>query len=123
MFVKNKLLLRTLDHSVPQMLVISKEIKARDIARHPDRNRLLRVMGIEWDTPKYELSDEYHLSDCQAFLLCTDGFWELIDEKTMRTLLKKSSSVEEWLSLMTDEVEKNGTEQDMDNYTALAIWC
>lgn len=124
MFYKNKVKMRTLDHSVPQMLVMSREIKERDIANHPDRNRLLRVMGIEWDLPKYTLSEEYDIDKCQAFLLCSDGFWEFIEENKMRNFLKKSSSVNQWLEMMFDEVEKNGNERkrDMDNYTAVAIW-
>ena len=121
LFKKNKIKTRTLDHSVPQMLVMSKEIKARDISRHPDRNRLLRVVGAEWDTQKYELSDEYDLADCQAFLLCSDGFWELIEEKKMQLFLKKSPDAKEWLALMTKEVENNGNGKDMDNYTAIAV--
>ena len=122
MFAKNKLYTRTLDHSVPQMLVMTKAIKARDIAHHPDRNRLLRVLGVEWDSPKYDLSEVYASSDCQAFLLCTDGFWEHTDEKAMRSFLKKSCSVDEWLTLMTAAVEENARGRDMDNYSAIAIW-
>ena len=122
LFKKNKVKIRTLDHSVPQMLVMSREIKERDIVRHPDRNRLLRVVGVEWDSPKYDLSDEYDITNCQAFLLCSDGFWELIDEKKMQLFLKKSASAEEWMALMTKEVENNGHGTDMDNYTAIAVW-
>ena len=45
-FFKNKKLIeRTLDHSVPQNLVVCKEIKEKDIRYHADRNRLLRVLG------------------------------------------------------------------------------
>ena len=121
-FKKNKIIYRTLDHSVPQMLALSGEIKDKHIPTHPDRNRLLRVMGVEWDSPRYEISDEeLPLADCQAFLLCTDGFWELIDPKKMCRFLKKSGSAEEWLSKMIAEVEKNGQGNDMDNYTAIAV--
>lgn len=42
-FKKNKVKERTLDHSVPQMLVMAREIKEKDIRNHPDRNRLLKV--------------------------------------------------------------------------------
>jgi len=121
LFKKNKIILRTLDHSVPQMLALSGDIKDKHISVHPDRNRLLRVLGIEWDSPRYEVSDEAPLADCQAFLLCTDGFWELIQPKLMCRFLKKSSSAEEWLEQMTAEVEKNGQGKNMDNYTAIAV--
>lgn len=122
-FKRNKVKTHTLDHSVPQMLVMAGDIKEKQIRNHPDRNRLLRVLGIPWDRSMQEISEPQSAGDFQAFLLCTDGFWELVDEKTMCKLLKKSASVSEWLEAMKSEVEKNGAGHDMDNYTALAIWC
>jgi len=121
MFNKNKIKARTLDHSVPQMLVLSGEISENKIRKHPDRNKLLRVMGIEWGSPRFELSGECALSECQAFLLCSDGYWEFINEKHMCSLLKKSRNADEWLNMMTAEVEKNGAVYDMDNYTAITV--
>lgn len=121
-FQKDRVKIRTLDHSVPQMLVLSGEIKEKHISTHPDRNRLLRVMGIEWDSSRYEISeDELSLGDCQAFLLCTDGFWENITSRMMCKLLKKSTSVEEWVELMIKEVERKGQGSDLDNYTAIGV--
>lgn len=121
-FHKNKIVTRTLDHSVPQMLVMAGEIKEKQIRGHEDRNRLLRVMGVEWSSPQYAIAKEVPLKDCQAFLLCTDGFWELIEEKTMVSLLKKSKSVDTWMESMEAEVKKNGIGKNMDNYTAIGIW-
>lgn len=121
-FQKNKMISRTLDHSVPQMLVMAGEIKEKQIRGHEDRNRLLRVMGVEWGSPQYTLAEPVPTKAGQAFLLCTDGFWELIEEKTMMSLLKKSVSVDEWMERMTEEVQKNGLNKNMDNYTAIGIW-
>lgn len=121
-FHKNKVKLRTLDHSVPQMLVLAGDIREKQIRHHPDRNRLLRVMGIPWDGKRQEIAEQMEAKQFQAFLLCSDGFWELIEEKTMCRLLKKSRTVEEWLTSMTVEVQKNGQGSNMDNYTAVAVW-
>lgn len=118
----NKVKTRTMDHSIPQMLVLSKEIKESQIRNHPERNTLLRVLGIEWDEPMYELMAPIPLRKCQAFLLCSDGFWELIEEKEMCALLKKAKSVEEWLSSMVEVVQANGIGKDMDNNSAIAVW-
>ena len=121
-FGKNKVKFRTLDHSVPQMLVAAGAIKEKQIASHPDRNRILRAIGGEWDTPRYELSQgELPLMECQGFLLCTDGFWENITDKKICKLLKRSKTAAGWLDAMVKEVEKNGTGHHMDNYTAIAI--
>ena len=121
LFRKNKIVTRTLDHSVPQILVMTGEIKEKQIRQHPDRNRLLRVFGDAWGERKYEISEPVSLKKCQAFLLCSDGFWEYITEKEMCRALKKSSSAQEWMQLMLAEVNKNGQGQEMDNHSAIAV--
>lgn len=122
-FFKNrKLKQRTLDHSVPQMLVAAGEIKEEQIRGHADRNRLLRVMGTEWESPRYQLAKPEERSGKEAFLLCTDGFWEWILEKQMQAALKRAASPEEWLRKMEKEVLKSGTGKGMDNYTAIAVF-
>ena len=121
-FYKNKVATRTLDHSIPQMLVLTREIKESEIRHHPDRNTLLRVMGVEWNDAMYELMTPIPLKKCQAFLLCSDGFWELIEEKEMCALLKKAKSPQEWLDAMLAVVQSNGEGTNMDNYSAIAVW-
>lgn len=121
-FRKNRLVTRTKDHSVPQMLVSMGEIREEEIRHHVDRNRLLRVMGIEWSRPMYVLADKIRPGRGQAFLLCTDGFWEYIAEKDMEACLKKAANVQEWLDAMNEIVRTNGQGSEMDNYTALAVW-
>ena len=121
-FRNGKLVRRTLDHSVPQMLAAAGEIREEEIRHHPDRNRLLRVMGVEWDRPEYQLSEELERSGKQAFLLCSDGFWELVTEKEMTALLKRSRTVEQWLDGMEALVAKHGEGTSMDNYSAVAVW-
>ena len=121
-FQNRKLQKRTLDHSVPQMLVAAGQLKEKQIRNHPDRNRLLRVLGVDWDSPKYQLAEPEARGGRQAFLLCSDGFWELIDEKKMQHCLKKSGSPAQWLQMMEQIVEKNGQGRNMDNYSAIAVW-
>lgn len=121
-FDKNKVKFRTLDHSIPQSLVKSKQIKESEIRHHPDRNIVLRVLGIDWETPMHELMKTVSLKKCQAFLLCSDGFWELIKEDSMCACLENSETVEEWLRRMVAIVRQNGEGQDMDNFSAIAVW-
>lgn len=114
---------QTLDHSVPQRLVQAGIITPNEIRGHVDRNRLLRAVGGEWqeDKPMYACSEIIKIKKGDAFLLCSDGFWELIEEKTMQILLCQSKNVEQWLDEMKCEVIKNGTGKNMDNYSAIAI--
>lgn len=120
-FQNKKLKLRTIDHSVSQMLVLAGKLKEKQIRGHADRNRLLRVMGVEWDEPQYEIGKPIQRIGGEAFLLCSDGFWEWIQEKSMQYLLKKTESPGEWLRLMEKAVLKQGSGKNMDNYTAIAV--
>ncbi len=122
-FEKHKMKIRSMDHSVPQMLANRGAIKEKDIRFHEDRSRLLRVMGTRWDGPKYQASEWMRLSGKSSFLLCSDGFWELIDEKNMGAALKVSASPQEWLSRMRPVVLANGAGKNMDNYSAIAVFC
>lgn len=121
-FRKHKKVSRTKDHSVPQMMVTMGEIKEKEIRYHPDRNRLLRVMGIEWNKPQYVIEQPVPAEGRQAFLMCTDGFWEFIEDKEMEKCLKKAKTAEEWLASMNEIVAAKGQGSNMDNYTALAVW-
>ena len=113
---------RTLDHSVPQMLVAQGQIRERDIRHHEDRNRLTRVLGMEWESPRYELSPEVMLAPPASFLLCSDGFWELVDEKEISRQLKKALTPDDWLASLKAAVQRNGRGKNMDNYSAIAVF-
>lgn len=117
-FEDGKLTYKTLDHSLPQMLALQSEIKEEDIAHHPDRNKLLKAFGTEWDKPMYSIAKPIKIKKDQAFLLCTDGFWEWIDIKTICDSLSKSNNAEKWLSNMVEIVKKNHV---VDNYSAIAV--
>ena len=121
-FQNGKLVQRTLDHSVPQMLALSGQIKEKQIRRHPDRNRLLWALGSPWDRPRYQLEETKARQGKQALLLCSDGFWELIDEKKMEACLKKAKTATQWIHMMEDIVKKNGQGKPMDNYSAVTVW-
>ncbi len=120
-FFKNKVLTRTLDHSIPQMLAIAKEIDESEIRNHPERNYVLRVLGIDWEEPMYEIRKPIPLRKCQAVLLCSDGFWELIHETEMCRTLENTSTAQEWLNKMAETVKANGTGKNMDNNSAIAV--
>ncbi len=121
-FKKRKLMTRTLDHSVPQMLVAMGDIREKDIRGHVDRNRLLRVMGSPWESRSFTLADPQKILKPLQFLLCTDGFWENIVEKDMQDSLKNAATVEEWLQKMVEIVHRNGQGAHMDNNSAVAVW-
>lgn len=120
-FKKGKMVTRTLDHSVPQMLALNGMIRESEIRGHEDRNRVLRVLGAPLENASYELSERILPEGTQAFLLCTDGFWELIGEKEMEQTLRESRNAAQWLRSMEEIVLKNGRGVEMDNYSAICV--
>ena len=120
-FKGGKMKRRTLDHSVPQALVLSKEIPEKNIRCHPDRNRLLKVMGVGGERADYEEGKPVKLGRNTAFLLCSDGFWEPCEEKTMEETLKQSNSAEQWLEKMKQHILGQSI-ADQDNFSAIAVF-
>lgn len=113
---------QTKDHSVPQMMVVMGEITPEQIRENPDRNKLLRALGMEGEAPKAEIHyPGTPVKKGDGFLLCSDGFWELILEKDMKKSYIFSSTSSDWLGKMKNMVEKNGKNKKMDNYSAIAI--
>lgn len=121
MFRKGKVYHQTLDQSVPQMLVRMGELNMDQIRKHPDRNILLHTLGEEWESPPYILSEKTALHVGDAFLLCTDGFWEYVLEEEMKVCLRKSETACAWLAQMMQIVEKRGAQDAMDNYSAICV--
>jgi len=121
-FYKGRKYTRTTDHSVPQMLALSGEIKEKEIRYHCDRSSLLRVFGINWDKECIDSIDDIDATKVKAFLLCSDGFWELINEKQMMRSLRWAKTPDDWLARMLGIIEKNGAGKEMDNYTAIAVF-
>lgn len=122
LFYKGKVKQRTQDHSVPQMLVNSGQIKEKEIRHHEDRNRLLRVMGTPYEKKLYECSDWIAVNHKLSFLLCSDGFWELILENEMEKLYKESVTPAIWLKQMAEIVADRGKDKESDNYSAITVW-
>lgn len=121
-FEKNKYVFRTLDHSVPQVLASSGEIREKDIRHHEDRNRLLRCMGIEWETKRFDidkLNEKVNSGD--VFLMCSDGFWDWILEKDMQKALKKFKTVEESGQYLVEKAKKRGMNNNMDNFSLIIV--
>lgn len=122
-FSDGKIVERTKDHSVCQVLAATGEIDESEIRHHQDRNRLLRAVGMHDQTgilnsvQTIEKNENRH-----QFLLCSDGFWEYIDEKHMEKTLKRAKTAEDWLGKMTKVVKKNGKNENMDNYSAIAVF-
>jgi serine/threonine protein phosphatase PrpC len=112
---------QTLDHSVPQALVQAGAISSSAIRGHPDRNRLLRSLGGEGDAEPTISGAAIPLQDGDAFLLCTDGFWEHVTEPEMEAALAEAGAPSDWLRRLETRVLARARGA-FDNYTATAVF-
>lgn len=121
-FRQGKIIFKTKDHSVPQMLVQVGEIKEEEIRFHEDRNKILRALGSEGRV-RVEINVwNETMKTGDAFLLCSDGFWEYVWENEMIECLSKSMEPSQWIQLMIQKVEERA-EKNNDNFSAIAIFC
>lgn len=112
---------QTVDHSVSQMAVLRGDITPAQIRFHKSRNKLLYVLGVGGGTlEELTLIDPPLNGD--AFLLCSDGFWEYVNEDEMEVDLVRARSAEDWLSLMLARIQKR-VSGDHDNLSAIAVVC
>lgn len=120
-FRDGKLFKQTTDHSVSQMAVFMGEITLHEIRFHEDRNRVLRALGGE--NAKPDISEEIQVNQGQdAFLLCTDGFWEYVFENEMEQTLLQADSPKDWIKRM-EAILRTRVPKDNDNFTAAALFC
>lgn len=112
---------QTRDHSVSQMAVMMGEITPEEIRFHEDRNRVLRALG--GDNARPELSETITLNRGEdAFLLCTDGFWEYVYETEMEDTLALAKDPQQWLDAML-KIHGTRIPEGNDNFTAAVIFC
>lgn len=112
---------QTKDHSVPQAMVDVGEIEVNEIRTHPDRNRLLKALGNPEKLKPTIQQSPVAVESGDAFLLCTDGFWEYITEEEMIVDLSKARSPGHWLKHMEVRLLRKAAEGH-DNYTAFAVF-
>ncbi|WP_295583881.1 protein phosphatase 2C domain-containing protein [uncultured Lamprocystis sp.] len=120
-FRDGRIRFQTADHSVPQALVKAGEITAAEVRFHEDRNRLLRTLGNDKDLRPTLAETLLPLATGDAFLLCTDGWWEYVTEPEMEVALAKSASPAQWLQTMATGLLRRAP-MDHDNFTAIALF-
>lgn len=123
-FRQGTIIFQTRDHSVPQALVNAGELAPEAVRLHEDRNRLLRALGEDAEL-RPAISEPRDILPGDAFLLCTDGFWEYVLEEDMQAALAGAATSQDWLKLMEERLRHAasiGTHKQPDNYTAIGIF-
>jgi len=123
-FANGLIVHQTKDHSVPQVMVDTGDISADDIRHHEDRNRLTRSLGNNGKLRTTVLDHAVPVAGGDAFLLCTDGFWEFVTEADMQATLAQSATpadCTDWLAAM-ELILSGRAPASHDNYTATAVF-
>lgn len=111
----------TEDHSIAQLAIKLGELSSRrEIPGYDGRSRLIRVLGDESLKPEIHPTVTLAPGD-HAFLLCSDGLWERLQEDELLLDLHKATSPEEWVYLLRCRAIRRKS-NDVDNNTAIAVW-
>lgn len=117
-FKHGKLFAQTKDHSVCQAAVDMGTMKPEEIRTSEDRSKLLKVLG---DSDNLNIKKNYPeiiVEDGDAFLICSDGFWEYVFEEEMEVDYLKSDSAKTWMSYLLKRQLLRAKDEG-DNYTVI----
>lgn len=82
----------TKDHSFVQTLVDAGQITDEEAEHHPNKNRILKALGIKPDlTPSF---DKVRPKNGDVFLICSDGLSGMISDSTIRDVLMQDTTIE-----------------------------
>lgn len=109
----------TEDHSVTYKKYKSGEISRDSMNFDEDRSRLLRAMGSE-NNCMPECDSGHPAMPGDAFLLCSDGFWEYLYDEEILVDYLKSETASGWGEQMLLRVMSR-MKPDSDNLTFMAI--
>lgn len=118
LFRDGKIIAQTKDHSVCQASVDMGMMRFEDIRGSEDRSRLLKVLGGEETLALKKHYAPMRLQEGDAFLICSDGFWDYVYETEMEADLLKSDSADVWLKYMLKRHILRAQNKG-DNYTAI----
>lgn len=120
-FRDKRILIQSKDHSVTQASVDLGEIKPEEIRFHQDRNKLTKALGLNSEISISQKFEPIKIRCGDAFMLCSDGFWENIYEEEMIKCLNKSNTPQEWFAQMLAIVKKR-VKKCYDNISAICVF-
>jgi len=121
-FRNHRVVAQTKDHSIVQNMVDAGYLKEESLRTTEERSRLFAALGQDENFEPAVMEWKPTVVPGDVFLLCTDGFWEYVEERDMEHALAAVASGEEWLRTMERQVMERGG-KGQDNYSALSIWC
>ena len=115
---------RTLDHSLVQSLINAGVLTPEQARAHPRRSELQSALGTRPEDLQVGASGgSVDVQAGDAFLLCSDGLWEFVDDDAMADALGQATSPSEWLDALERTVRDAASSRaSHDNFSAVAVW-
>lgn len=111
----------TRDDSVVQTMLDAGLINAQQARHHAQRNQLLAAMGSEEPIEPHLGEADAGLREGDAFLLCSDGWYDALEPADIESTLAAATGAEDWLDRMAALVQQC-RRANQDNYSAIAVW-
>ncbi|HEX3029042.1 MAG TPA: protein phosphatase 2C domain-containing protein [Clostridia bacterium] len=110
----------TADHTEAERLVRLGAITREQALKHKSRHMLYRYLGTSPDSghPEAEASEAVEILKGDAFLLCSDGLTDMVDENRIAEILSADSTSMGISDALAGEAIKNG---GADNVTVMTI--
>lgn len=89
-FRDGRLMYRTEDHSVVQMLYRKGLIKQEELETHPEKHKIYNCLGGE-RMPTIDIKPTHDLLDGDSVLLCTDGLWSAMSDSELNILFHEKA--------------------------------
>lgn len=126
LFRDGLMLSHTRDHSVVQAMVDAGLLRPEQVRKHPRRSELHSALGgLAEDLIVSTAARPWQLEAGDAFLLCTDGLWEYVDEAEMCASLSQALDPRAWLARLEQLVLQHAAEGGKvghDNFSGIAVW-
>lgn len=117
-FRDDRIVYQSMDHSVAQLAVLAGELPPDAIRTSPDKNRLIRAVGSRSGKLRVD-TEELRCQPGDAFLLCTDGFWNEVTEEEMLEDGRNAATAQEWLGRMRARIGRRNVR--LDNHSAIVL--
>lgn len=111
----------TQDDSVVQQMVMAGYLTPEEALNHPKKNQLLAAMGTEGTVEPNTLERAMPIEDGDAFLLCTDGWWDHFSAQDLEAHFAVAATPADWLQRMAEHIARHAGPRQ-DNYSAIAVW-
>jgi len=119
-FRGGRLLSKSMDQSLSQVLSNQGQIAEHAVSDHEERGNLLNYMGRS-DRFEPVISPKVKLMDGDVLLLCTPGVWEETDTPEMLDALGEAPDPTGFTDLL-EEIVLSKQRQVVNNYTAAAVY-